>query len=97
MTAQEFWKKASLTNVEILIDDYKKYAEEETSFGLNEMYMQDRKDFEKVVELFRADDPEKLSTFIDRMDTSPREEVVVALAKDLGKDWVSQTLGWNVS
>jgi len=37
-----------------------------------------------------------LKSFIDRMDTHPREGVVVALAADLGKDWVLENLGYEV-
>ena len=37
-----------------------------------------------------------LKSFIDRMDTHPREGVVLALAADLGSDWVAKNLGWEV-
>jgi len=37
-----------------------------------------------------------LRHFIDRMDTHPREGVVMAFAADLGEDWVLENLGYEV-
>ena len=31
------------------------------------------------------------------MDTSPREEIVVACGMDFGCDWVREHLGWDIS
>ena len=64
--------------------------------GMAEMYAQDRNDVIEVKERFNRGHMGSLKTFIDRMDTHPREGVVVALAMDLGEDWVEENLGWSV-
>lgn len=61
-----------------------------------EMYAADRNDVIEVKERFNRGHMGSLKTFIDRMDTHPREGVVVALAADLGEDWVEENLGWSV-
>jgi len=61
-----------------------------------EMYAADRNDVIEVKDRFNRGHMGSLKTFIDRMDTHPREGVVVALAMDLGEDWVEENLGWSV-
>ena len=61
-----------------------------------EMYAQDRNDVIEVKELYRRGIMPTLRTFIDRMDTHPREGVVMAFAADLGEDWVLENLGYEV-
>jgi len=61
-----------------------------------EMYAQDRNDVIEVKDRFNRGHMGSLKTFIDRMDTHPREGVVMALAADLGEDWVEENLGWSV-
>jgi hypothetical protein len=61
-----------------------------------EMYAEDRNDVIEVKDRFNRGHMGSLRTFIDRMDTHPREGVVLALAADLGSDWVAKNLGWEV-
>ena len=61
-----------------------------------EMYAADRNDVIEVKDRFNRGHMGSLKTFIDRMDTHPREGVVMALAADLGEDWVEENLGWSV-
>jgi len=61
-----------------------------------EMYAEDRNDVIEVKDRFNRGHMGSLKTFIDRMDTHPREGVVMALAADLGEDWVEENLGWSV-
>ena len=61
-----------------------------------EMYAADRNDVIEVKDRFNRGHMGSLKNFIDRMDTHPREGVVVALAADLGEDWVEENLGWSV-
>jgi len=63
---------------------------------MSEMYAQDRNDVIEVKDRFNRGHMGSLKSFIDRMDTHPREGVVVALAADLGEDWVEENLGWSV-
>ena len=61
-----------------------------------EMYAEDRNDVIEVKDRFNRGHMGSLRTFIDRMDTHPREGVVLALADDLGEDWVLKNLGYEV-
>ena len=61
-----------------------------------EMYAEDRNDVIEVKDRFNRGHMGSLKTFIDRMDTLPREGVVLALAAELGSDWVAKNLGWEV-
>jgi len=61
-----------------------------------EMYAEDRNDVIKVKDLYRIGIMPTLREFIDRMDTHPREGVVMAFAADLGEDWVLENLGYEV-
>ena len=64
--------------------------------GMAEMYAQDRNDVIEVKDRFKRGHMGSLKSFIDRMDTHPREGVVLALADDLGEDWVEENLGYGV-
>lgn len=96
MNTVEFWKKASLSHVENLIKSYDKYVAE-ASDSFKDMYADDQADFKKAVKCFREADDVALSKLVDYMDTSPREELIVAFAEDLGKQWVELTLGYEVT
>lgn len=61
-----------------------------------EMYAEDRNDVIEVKERFNRGHMGSLRTFIDHMDTHPREGVVMAFAADLGEDWVLKNLGYEV-
>ena len=62
-----------------------------------EMYAQDRNDVIEVKDRFNRGHMGSLKSFIDHMDTHPREGVILALADDLGSDWVEKNLGWSVN
>lgn len=93
-TAQEFWTQTRLTNVWEQITNLRQYALQDEE--LADMYNSDAVDFEKAIVLFRNSDGEGLANHIDHMDTSPREQLVLAFAKDCGNDFVSQNLGWEI-
>lgn len=64
--------------------------------GMANMYAQDRNDVIEAKSLYFAGKAEEFSRHIDRLDTSIREGIVIAFAKDLGKDWVLKNLGYEV-
>lgn len=64
--------------------------------GMANMYAQDRNDVIEAKSLYFAGKAEEFSRHIDHLDTSIREGIVIAFAKDLGKDWVLQNLGYEV-
>ncbi len=95
MNTVAFWIESNLSNVEQLINKYDQYADQGHD-DFAEMYREDRDDFKKAVALFRQSDAEALSQHVDYMDTSPREELVVAFAKDLGTQFIELTLGYEL-
>jgi len=67
-------------------------------YGENyQMYIDDVWDVETAITLYEAGDVKELAKHIDQMDTSPREDLVVAFANDLGKEFVEDYLGYEVA
>lgn len=64
--------------------------------GMANMYAQDRNDVIEAKSLFFAGKANELRAHIDYLDTSIREGVVIAFAKDLGEKWVLNNLGYEV-
>ena len=60
------------------------------------MYADDHSTIQKIARHIEAGDINRASIIIDRMDTAPREEIVIAIGKDFGAEWVEQYLGWNI-
>ena len=55
------------------------------------MYADDR-----YLETGDQEDIKRASQIIDRMDTAPREDIVIACGMDFGPEWVYDNLGYNV-
>ena len=64
---------------------------------LAEAYAEDRKDVLDAKMLFQTSQIAKLVKDVDLMDTSIRESIVIAFAKDLGVDWVHDTFGYDLN
>ena len=60
-------------------------------------YAQDRNDVIKAKHLHNSGEIAELAKHINSLDTFIREGIVIAFAKDLGNDWVSENLGWSVN
>lgn len=60
-------------------------------------YAQDRNDVIKAKDLHNAGKIAELKKHIDYLDTYIREGVVMAFVADLGAEWVSENLGWDVA
>lgn len=60
------------------------------------MYADDHSDIQTVARYLEAGDIKQASAFINRMDTAPREEVIIACGMDFGPEWVSENLGWDI-
>ena len=90
--------KTNMWNTNRLIDSYMK--EFNYWFGrdndMSEMYAADRNDFIEARNLYQTLEHDELRTHVNRMDTSPREDIVIALAKDCGPAFVRDALGWEV-
>src|SRR6056300_43390 len=61
-----------------------------------EMYASDRNDVNDVKALYIAGLYEEMKIKINCLDTIVREEVIIAMGKDVGAQFVSDTLGWDV-
>lgn len=56
----------------------------------------DRKDFQTCRKMFCIGNFHMLNDKLDEMDTYTREAWVVALADDVGKEFVENALGWRL-
>jgi len=95
IVTETFWKTTPLNAVNKLMDQTFSYAQE--GGDLAEMYMDDLRDFKKVVGMFRNCDAEGLAKFVYEMDTCTREQVVIAFEKDCGSRFVEEILGFSVA
>ena len=86
-----------MKNLNALIKDLKDNAK--TDWAIQEdmasMYIEDANDATTVGKLLKSNIDEA-AKFINLLDTSIREGIVIAVAKDMGNDWVMENLGWDV-
>ena len=66
------------------------------SEGMVDMYKQDAKDFKDILNMIKDKNFSGAKKLIQFMDTLPREGVLVAIARDLGNDWVEENLEYEV-
>jgi len=90
----KFWTETPLNAIDQLMDRTFSWAHDNDD--LADMYLEDLDDYKKAVSFFRQSDAEALSSHIDYMDTSPREQLVIAFQEDLGCDFVKNVLGYEV-
>ena len=66
------------------------------SEDMSDMYKQDAKDFKDILNMIKDKNYSGAKKLIQYMDTLPREGVLVAIARDLGKLWVAENLEYDV-
>ena len=66
------------------------------SEDMSDMYKQDAKDFKDILKMIKDKNFSGAKKLIQFMDTLPREGVLVAIARDLGKLWVAENLEYEV-
>ena len=66
------------------------------SEDMSDMYKQDAKDFKDILNMIKDKNFSGAKKLIQFMDTLPREGVLVAIARDLGNDWVAENLDYEV-
>ena len=66
------------------------------SEDMSDMYKQDAKDFKDILNMIKDKNFSGAKKLIQFMDTLPREGVLVAIARDLGNDWVEENLQYEV-
>ena len=88
--------KALNTTIKSLFDDSDR-AFKASDESLATAYYDDANDLIKAGQLVRQNKISELSNFIDEMDTMIREYIVCALNKDLGAEFVINSLGYEVA
>ncbi len=87
-----------MKNLVKLIKDNKKEAK--SSFAIEndmvDMYNGDAADQQKVLDLLSSNEIIKARKKLEYMDTSPREDTVMAIFADKGAEYV-ETLGWTIN
>jgi len=91
----------TIQNVKNLIGDtFRRYQENAVADpDMAKMYADDHSTIQSVARYLETGDLEdvrRAADIINRMDTAPREEIVIAIGKDFGADWVEQYLGWEI-
>lgn len=91
----------TIQNVKNLIGDtFRRYQENAVADpDMAKMYADDHSTIQSVARYLETGDLEdvrRAAAIIDRMDTAPREEIVIAIGKDFGAEWVQQYLGWDI-
>ncbi len=84
------------TNMNELINDYKIHIEAETDTDMKKMYEDDRGYFTIIRNFIEYDCVPQAKIVLQSLDTYPREQMVVAVAKDYGIKWVADNFGYSV-
>ena len=67
------------------------------SEDMSDMYKQDAKDFKDILNMIKDKNYSGAKKLIQYMDTLPRESAIMAIAYDLGVDWVAKNLKYDVT
>ena len=67
------------------------------SEDMSDMYKQDAKDFKAILNMIKDKNYSGAKKLIQYMDTAPREGAIIAIARDLGKSWVAENLGYEIN
>ena len=79
---------------ETVRDSKSKWAIKEDLAG---MYFQDSQDFKAILKMIKDKNYSGAKKLIQYMDTLPRESAIMAIAYDLGVDWVAKNLKYEVT
>ena len=87
-----------MKNLVKLIKDNKKEAKSAWAIenDMVDMYNGDAADQQKVLDLLSSNEIIKARKKLEYMDTSPREDTVMAIFADKGAEYV-ETLGWTIN
>ena len=82
-----------------LITEYKNLSKMDWAVkeDMSDMYKQDAKDFEAILIMIESKNTSGAKKLIQYMDTAPREGAIIAIARDLGKSWVAENLGYEIN
>ena len=82
-----------------LITEYKNLSNMDWAVkeDMADMYKQDAKDFTNIHNMIKDKNYSGAKKLIQYMDTLPRESAIMAIAYDLGVDWVAKNLKYEVT
>ena len=79
-----------------LVAHWKELSHETECEDITMCLEQDANDAQNVLDFLEHSNMEGAMSAINRMDTAPREQLVLAFAEDCGKDFVKSYLGYEV-
>ena len=87
-----------MENLNALINQLEYNAQEDWAIqeDMSSMYIDDAYDAQIVLDFLEEGDVKSAKEVINLMDTSIRESVIIAIAKDHGSVWTAINLGWEV-
>ena len=87
-----------MENLNALINQLHNNAQKDWAIqeDMSSMYIDDANDAQIVLDLIEEGDVKSAGELIKLMDTSIRESVIIAIAKDHGSVWTAINLGWEV-
>ena len=87
-----------MENLNALINQLHNNAQKDWAIqeDMSSMYIDDANDAQVVLDLIKEGDVKSARELINLMDTSIRESVIIAIAKDHGSVWTAINLGWEV-
>ena len=91
-------EEIKMENLNALINQLEYNAQEDWAIqeDMSSMYIDDAYDAQIVLDLLEEGDVKSAKEVINLMDTSIREGVIIAIAKDNGSIWTAINLGWEV-
>ena len=83
-------------SIQKLIDQTFSYSVE-APMDLADMYLADTADFQAVQRMINSNDIDGAMMKIGRMDTEPREQIILAIADEYGNGYVETVIGYEVA
>jgi hypothetical protein len=84
-------------SIQKLIDQTFSYSLEAQGLDLADLYLADTADFQAVQRMINSDDIDGAIAKIERMDTEPREQIILAIADEYGNGYLETVIGYEVA
>lgn len=84
-------------SIQKLIDETYSYFVEAQGTSLADLYKDDLNDFQAVQRMINENDIDAAVAKIERMDTEPREQIILAIADEYGNGYVETVIGYEVA
>jgi benzoyl-CoA reductase/2-hydroxyglutaryl-CoA dehydratase subunit BcrC/BadD/HgdB len=84
-------------SIQKLIDQTFSYSLEAQGTDLADLYLADTADFQAVQRMINENDIDGAVAKIQRMDTEPREQIILAIADEYGNGYVETVIGYEVA